>query len=111
MAFTGQIRACLPTRRSCLRDSVSCDKEKLCIKLVLTYTDAAGELVLKARAGDHGKFLVDAAEKSDKLKEIEIKKQNLGTNPVSSQMPSWKLCRMIGQHSFNSDAHYCFQTL
>ena len=46
---------------------MSCDKEKLCIKLVLTYTDAAGELVVKARAGDHGKFLVDAAEKSDKL--------------------------------------------
>lgn len=68
----------------------------MCIKLVLMCTDAARELVMKARAGDHGKFLLAAAESSNKLNEIDIKKQNLGTNPVSSQMPSWKLCRMPG---------------
>lgn len=56
-------------------------------------TDAAGELVVKQRTGDHGKFLVAAAESSSKLKGIEIKKQSMGTNPVSSQMPSWKLYR------------------
>ncbi|RII07038.1 hypothetical protein CUC08_Gglean008006 [Alternaria sp. MG1] len=59
---------------------MSADQKKLFERF-----DAAGELVVKARAGDHGKFLVDAAEKSDKLKEIEIKKQNLGTNPVDGQ--------------------------
>jgi hypothetical protein len=39
-------------------------------------------LVSRARAGDHGPYLIEAAEKSEKLKGIEIKRQNLGTNPV-----------------------------
>jgi hypothetical protein len=84
MAFTGQIQTCLMIGRSYLRGSVSCHKEKMCTKLVLMCTDAAGELVMKARTGDHGKYLVAKAESDVKLNGIEIKKQNMGTNPVSS---------------------------
>ncbi|KAH8629878.1 hypothetical protein IG631_14455 [Alternaria alternata] len=54
-------------------------------KLILMGTDAAGELVVKQRTGDHGKFLVAAAESSSKLKGIEIKKQSMGTNPIDGQ--------------------------
>jgi hypothetical protein len=45
--------------------------------------DDTRELVSNARAGDHGRYLIAAAESSTKLTGIDIKKQNLGTNPVS----------------------------
>jgi hypothetical protein len=44
--------------------------------------DDTRELVSRARAGDHGRYLIAAAETSNKLTGIEIKRQNLGTNPV-----------------------------
>jgi hypothetical protein len=43
--------------------------------------DGTNERIRIARAGDHGKYLSEAAEK--KLKGIEIRKQKLGTNPVT----------------------------
>ena len=94
-----------------MRDSVSRIKAKARVKLVLMCTDAARELVSKARAGDHGRFLIPAAESSDKLTGINIKKQNLGTNPVRSQKPTLKLSRIPDWQSFNGDARHCLHTL
>jgi hypothetical protein len=81
------------------------------VNRILTCTDDSRELVSKARAGDHGQFLITAAEDSTKLTGIDIKKQNLGTNPVRSQKPTLKLSRIPDWQSFNGDARYCSHTL
>jgi hypothetical protein len=59
--------------------------------LALTCTDNLRELVIRARAGDHGVKLIAEARTSTKLTGWDIKTQNLGTNPVCSPYYTRKL--------------------
>lgn len=45
----------------------------------------------EARAGDHGPYLIEAAEeKLGKPNDIEIKKRDLGDNPISDPSEKWQ---------------------